>query len=227
LAHTFTADINRFLNSNPTHTVSLIWTASHSNIPGNERADELAKNGGNLASSAPPYASSFANMKRRAKEKMLNDWTKIWKSTPRHGHFAISNRFPPSLKPTKRLTHLENKGEIFGRVIQCRTGHGYLGEYYNRFVPSKDIDCPCGEHIQTREHVLRDCIIYEQHRNILRETSETIALPVILGSEGGVEALALFLEKSGALTKHGNPYTRPPPPSLDDEPEDLSSGEEE
>ncbi|KAG7445344.1 uncharacterized protein BT62DRAFT_859846, partial [Guyanagaster necrorhizus] len=55
------------------------------------------------------------------------------------------------------------KREIFGRVLQCRTGHGYIGEYYSQFVPSKDVDCPCGETFQTQEHILHECPLYAIH----------------------------------------------------------------
>jgi hypothetical protein len=56
-------------------------------------------------------------------------------------------------------------------VVQCRTGHGHLGEYYSRFVPSESVDCPCGEPVQTREHIICECPKHEDHRHILRTAS--------------------------------------------------------
>ncbi|KAE9383973.1 hypothetical protein BT96DRAFT_772840, partial [Gymnopus androsaceus JB14] len=54
----------------------------------------------------------------------------------------------------------------------CRTGHAYLGEYYSKFVPLKNIDCPCGKEFQTREHhVLWACPWYKPNQHILRKAS--------------------------------------------------------
>ncbi|KAE9399465.1 hypothetical protein BT96DRAFT_764848, partial [Gymnopus androsaceus JB14] len=76
-------------------------------------------------------------------------------------------------------------------------------EYYSKFVPLKNIDCPCGEEFQTREHVLRACPWYEPHRHILRKASEDVSLFEILGTEKGISALVEFLKVSGALTRDG------------------------
>lgn len=40
----------------------------------------------------------------------------------------------------------------------------------------------------TREHILRDCAIYDNHRYILREISPDVALPNLRGTKDGIEA---------------------------------------
>ncbi|KAJ4495949.1 hypothetical protein C8J55DRAFT_400700, partial [Lentinula edodes] len=94
----------------------------------------------------------------------------------------------------------------------CRTGHAFLGEYYAQFVPGENINCPCGEDLQTREHILRACPRYDNFRHILRKASDDICLKEILGTEEGIEALTEFLEESGAFTKTGKqrPITEAP-----------------
>ncbi|KAJ3861090.1 hypothetical protein EV359DRAFT_18096, partial [Lentinula novae-zelandiae] len=89
----------------------------------------------------------------------------------------------------------------------CRTGHAYIGEYYSQFVPGENIDCPCGERPQTREHILRTCPRYEEFRYILHKVSDDICLPDILGTKEGIEALTEFLDQSGAFTKTGTHRT--------------------
>ncbi|KAL1667846.1 hypothetical protein GGF50DRAFT_111818 [Schizophyllum commune] len=111
--------------------------------------------------------------------------------------------------------------ELYGRVVQCRLGHGFFGEYYKDFVPSENIDCPCGESLQTRSHILQECPIYEQHRHILRKVSEDVALAEILGTPKGIDALARFLKKSGAFTKTGHPRAEPRAPRWEDEPDPV------
>ncbi|KAF5317465.1 hypothetical protein D9758_018045 [Tetrapyrgos nigripes] len=127
--------------------------------------------------------------------------------------------------------------EVFGRITQCRTGHGFIGEYYKRFIPDENVDCHCGEALQTRDHILCSCPFYEPHRDLLREASENLELPELLGSKEGIEALTEFIQKSGAFTKTRKPLRPPVAPVYQplDEPalmlhdeywEDLTGGSE-
>ena len=93
---------------------------------------------------------------------------------------------------------------IFGLVLQCRTGHGFMGEYYARHVPDENVSCPCGAVLQTRSHILQSCPRYEDFRHILQGVSRDIDMPVILGTKKGIKALSQFITKSGAFTKGGN-----------------------
>ncbi|KAJ7581449.1 hypothetical protein C8J56DRAFT_1168922 [Mycena floridula] len=91
----------------------------------------------------------------------------------------MANQIPPSLKPTKHFIELEGKREVFGR---CRTGHGFIGEYYSKFAPSESTDCTvCGDRFQTREHILKDYPEYEWDRDI--------ALPTIMGTKNGFSGI--------------------------------------
>jgi len=216
-----------FLDSDPAHTVSITWIPGHQDITGNERADEEAKKGTELQSILIE-AGTFAHARRRAKAKVQRDWINEWKKAPKRGHFAIADRLPPSTAPTNHFMDLKKKREVFGRLTQCRTGHGYFGEYYGRFVPSESTSCPnCDEIIQTREHIIRECPRYDRYRHVLQKVSPTVLLPEILGTKEGIRALAKFLEKSGAFTKTGAPRGLPRPPSEHDPPEGESEDEAE
>ena len=65
----------------------------------------------------------------------------------RKGRFAIANRIPSSLNLTKHFTGLQNQREVFGRLVQCRTGYAYMGEFRKQFFPEKNVDCECGEEL--------------------------------------------------------------------------------
>jgi ribonuclease HI len=212
----FNSKLRTFLDSDDTHHLSIKWCPGHADVPGNERADTLAKGATSLGWSAP-IGTTRANALRHAKMSTERAWILRWKKSTKNGGFAMANTIPPSLRPTKCF--MEIPREVLGRTIQCQTGHAYTGEFRRRFFPGQDVDCHCGEPYQTREHILIHCPRYDEHRTHLRKVSRYISLPVILGSAKGISALALFLQKSGAFTMHGRPIKKREPPLFDDKPE--------
>lgn len=56
---------------------------------------------------------------------------------------------------------------------------------------------------------LQDCAKHERHRGLVREVSEQLSIPDILSTEKGLQALAKFLENSGAFTKTCRPRGDP------------------
>ncbi|KAJ7792948.1 hypothetical protein B0H14DRAFT_2191574, partial [Mycena olivaceomarginata] len=86
--------------------------------------------------------------------------------------------------------------------------------------PLERIGCQCSERSQTRAHVLQECELYEQRRGVLREASAWLSRPEILGAEEGLQALAKFLETSGAFTETGRPRRETEPLVLSDDDED-------
>ncbi|TRM55328.1 hypothetical protein BD626DRAFT_470173 [Schizophyllum amplum] len=78
----------------------------------------------------------------------------------------------------------------------------FRGDYYARFVPSESPACPCGDAaIQTRDHILAECHLYERGRHHLRSVSPSISTPIILGTHSGLNALAKFISASKAFAK--------------------------
>jgi hypothetical protein len=112
-------------------------------------------------------------------------------------------------------------------MIQCRTGHAFLGEYYKCFnIPVDDTACPCGKPLQTRNHVLYDCPLYNEHRHLLNIEEKLPNMEELLGSEEGLEALAAFLKASGAFTKTGRPRGEYMVPTWEDYIAPRNGGEE-
>ncbi|KZT70001.1 hypothetical protein DAEQUDRAFT_653113, partial [Daedalea quercina L-15889] len=86
----------------------------------------------------------------------------------------------------------------------CRTGHAFIGEYYTRFVPTEDVACSCGAHLQTRRHILLECPRYKDaRRTTLLRISASPTVNDILGTQDGIRALAKFVAKTGAFSKTG------------------------
>ncbi|TFK59384.1 hypothetical protein BDN72DRAFT_780832, partial [Pluteus cervinus] len=70
----------------------------------------------------------------------------------------------------------------------------------------------------SREHILRECPMYEDHRYLLRKVSPTPLLQAILRTPKGVIALTQFLKESGAFTRTGKSTLPRPLPGFIDEP---------
>ncbi|EIW81852.1 hypothetical protein CONPUDRAFT_102575, partial [Coniophora puteana RWD-64-598 SS2] len=144
---------------------------------------------------------TFTAMRRLAKEATIATWKCLWqaKLNREDGRFRIANRFPPTLKP--RPHFIENDRDIYGRMLQIRTGHCFAGEYYASFVPSEPRSCPCGAPYQTRSHILEHCPINDHARHLLHEPGKDIALTDVLGTKKGLKGLAKFLKKTKAFRK--------------------------
>ncbi|KNZ82139.1 RNA-directed DNA polymerase from mobile element jockey [Termitomyces sp. J132] len=205
--------VDKFLNKRPNNTVGIEWWA------GNVRVDREAKKGTEMWKQ--DY-NTYTYAGRRVREAALETWTKEWWTAPQTGRFAIANNFPPRWKTREDVVYMPR--EIFGRLTQCRTKHAFLGEYYAKFLPNENIGCTCSERYQTREHVIQNCLEYEEQREILREANEQMELGTLLGTKDGLEAMTKFLGKTGAFTKMG--HLRPILNELTAEDEDNDEEEE-
>ena len=161
---------------------------------------------------------------QRAKATTQAAWIHDWQKSPQKGRFRI----PPSLNPTKHFTELQNQQEVFGCLVQCRTGHTYTGEFRRQFFPKKSVDCECGELLQTCEHIIRSCNRYETQQTKLVMEHSKVALPELLGTPRGIPALSEFIRGSGAFTFTGGKFTPRGLPTFfkELEPPDIDSEEE-
>ncbi|KAH7344225.1 hypothetical protein B0J17DRAFT_552145, partial [Rhizoctonia solani] len=79
-------------------------------------------------------------------------------------------------------------------------GHGFFGEYTERFRPDDDPSCPCGQLRQTLDHALRDCPLHAQARNTLPKVSGPLQDSILFDTQAGLDALAQSLSTSSAFT---------------------------
>lgn len=211
---------NEFLGADAHNLITIRWTPGHRGIKGNEMADRIAKSAATSGSrtsgsGTTQQTPTFIHMRRRAKEKALEAWTESWRKVQstcdrRGTGFAAADYFPPKLTPQPHFTNITNR-RVYGLVTQCRTGHAFTGEYYSRFVPTEDVACPCGTHLQTRKHILLECPRYEDARNAtLLHISVSPTVNDILGTQDGIRALSRFIAKTGAFTKTGDTHVADP-----------------
>ncbi len=100
----FRRNIAEILNVVKDSLVAISWVPGHSNVPGNEEADCLAKEGAKQTP-APRDLKTQAFMAALHKREMLEAWRHRWNNqqiNPSSG-FQPANTIPPLLSPTKRF----------------------------------------------------------------------------------------------------------------------------
>jgi hypothetical protein len=141
-------------------------------------------------------------VREKAKQRALKAWRNDWTALPHTNQAAIALRHsPPSLRLSRSLRELDAHRDVQSRIIQTITGHGHIGDYYARFVPSEPTSCPCGEPLQTRDHILTECELHNSSRHILHKACPNLSTSLILSTRKGLNALAHFLKVSEAFKK--------------------------
>ena len=207
----FRRTIDSFLSTFPSSTVQLLWSPGHKGIWGNERADEEARKAAESHGESFIH-STFSWARQQAKDAALKAWRHEWTiHTSQHQNLAsvAIAETPPSTTLSRFHKAFKGRRDIHTTIVQTVTGHGFRGDYYQRFHIPEPVECPCGEApIQSRDHILKECQLYEDGRHHLRRVSPTISTDIILGTLSGLQALSKFISKTGAFTK---PPPAPPP----------------
>jgi len=205
-----------FLDANQENKIILKWIPGHQGHSINERADHLARKGCKRDDDILGETLSYHAEKRT--ELVNKEWNRMLREERLTGAFGEVTWIPASTKPNAVFLQLSNKPEIFGRLTQARTMHGYNTYYYNRFNLDRDPHCPCGHLVspdvpeRIRDHILHSCEAFNEYRHILTQTSRDHNPAILMGSIKGLLATAKFLEASGAFTAEGKPYFPPQPP---------------
>jgi ribonuclease HI len=125
----------------------LQWVPSHCGVPGNEKADKLAKKGGECeqVDNEIPYSE----MKR-----------------------AIQAIRREQNQPNDEYHILDRHGQII--IFRLRTGHNRLNKHMYKLRLSDTPMCTCGLSEQTSEHVLQDCPLYTHLRKTYWPNDSTL-----------------------------------------------------
>ena len=150
----------RIANNNK--QVRLCWVPAHVNIPGNEAADKLAKEGALSAQPPALYKNYYKDYYPILKKNVADRWQNEWEFT--------SSIRPNKLRTLKSTTKDWASSSIPGnrllersicrlRIGHCHFSHKYLME---RGEPPECENCSCP---LTVDHVLRECPQYQNSRS--------------------------------------------------------------
>ncbi|KAK7088755.1 hypothetical protein V1264_022638 [Littorina saxatilis] len=154
-----------------TRRVVLQWIPAHCGIPGNERADELAKEG--AVEDQPENSVSFSEQKTIIKALMRP-------RTNRDDYHTLSR-------------------EQQVKLIRLRTGHNRLNAHMNRkFKLAPSPTCACGQEDQTAEHILQRCPLLDEERKEVWP-SPTPLQTKLYGSRQELEKTTTFITSAGLI----------------------------
>jgi ribonuclease HI len=182
--------------------LTIQWTPGHQDIPGNKRADELAKHATTLR--PPAYATtSLSYIKKQAKAAMTREW---------HDHWTRKNLSdkayagPFRTKPDTVMT--TNDRQLVSSAIQLRTGHGYFKDYLSNIPSSDTMDnrCNCPARTQqTAKHLLLHCRLYtEARKDITRGktgAASRLRLQTLLHTKEGAPGFIEYMKATKIATR--------------------------
>ena len=129
----------------------LQWIPSHCNIPGNERADTLAKKGALQIQPEKPVSQTTAKQIIKSNSKTLwhNSWTQCDKGRVMFQYVPKPSRLDP-------INSLKRKEQVV--IFRLRINHIQLNAHLSRITSNHQPTCNlCGYKDETVQHFLFDC----------------------------------------------------------------------
>ena len=139
------------------NNVRTIWVPGHQGIAGNEKADELAREGSNkkLIGPEPAFGITYASQRQLIRDTFTRRHDELWKRLDNRKH--CKNFIVRSNKRTTNF--LLNKSRIELRsIIGLITGHRKLSKHLHKMTLSHDSSCRrCNEEEETPIHLFINC----------------------------------------------------------------------
>jgi len=184
-------------------SIVLHWVPGHTDVPGNEKADLLAKEAAKLSPSSD--VTSLALIGIKIKNLALQEWREYLQQYTRGAVQKNPNTYAARFawKIRKRLSIPSGtRRETACAFYRLKTGHGYTKSYLHRTGKSESDKCSCGA-VQSPQHLLLSCRRYSRERSRLKKELGTgrLSLPLLLHTSKGITATLSFLSHTGIGTR--------------------------
>jgi hypothetical protein len=145
--------------------IAIRWIPGHANIPGNEKADYLAKKGAKIPQLNPHIKVSLTNIGRKLNKSIMDNWHNEWNRNTAKGRHYSKTEPRIARKPTKSITDRRT----WTAYIQLKFGHGYYRSYLSRITKS-DTDRCIGhcQGVQSPIHLYLSCQHYKEEQKELK-----------------------------------------------------------
>ncbi|XP_060085427.1 uncharacterized protein LOC132564819 [Ylistrum balloti] len=140
--------------------VTLMYVPAHVGIPGNDKADQLAKNALHLTEITQPVSLTKEETYSLINKSIQKKWDDIWlNSDPNQPLRKIQD------KPSKKaILYSENKTE--DKIItKLRLGYTKLKENINKMIKNTSPNCTHCNALETISHVFTECQFHSTARN--------------------------------------------------------------
>ena len=208
----FIKNIFAALDRHPDLMITMDWCPGHSKVQGNESADYLANDARALRSISKYPTCTF--LKTKSAKRISKKWRVELNKKRRRSTGSLDFTFSYPLSATPSDLFKETTKELFGRLTQTLTGHGYTGEFYSKFrITDASPWCLCSSTmgapvLHTRRHVLSLCPRHTRFRHILKDNLRDPNLDLCeLGDPSSIKSLLHFMHVSGAFTKLDRPFS--------------------
>ena len=181
-------------------SIRFLWIPGHADIPGNLKADELARSGSTL-DTVTPLAATVEEATRRVTETLAAHAQMKWDSDNKGRH---THSIKPIHSDWSSCHQPSRQREVV--LARLRLGHTF---YTHKHILSAEQSNPycdvCGVP-QTIQHLLIECSKFEQYRTSIRRYAlshnTSLSLPVLLGNDHPalINLLFNFLDKAKLST---------------------------